>query len=676
MGSSSSVPRWLPAAGLLFAIALAYGNSLRVPFLFDDVGAVVNNPTIRDLGSRAVWNPPDDGSTTTGRPIVNLSFAFNYALGRESVRGYHVVNVAIHALAALALMGLVRRTLGAPVLRGRFGPRAPAAGFFVALVWALHPLQTESVVSIAQRTESLCGLFYLLTLYAFARGTICHPMDDKPAGPVVRRWLGAAVAACLIGMGTKEVMVTAPLLVLLYDRTFVAGTFSAAVRSRGKFYGALAATWLVLAWLVIKSGGARGASAGFGLGVTGWTYLLKQAEALVQYLWLSLWPHPLVFDYGTDVVASIGAVAGQGIGVLALLVATIWALTRRPALGFLGAWFFLILAPSSSVVPLVTQTMAEHRMYLPLAATVAFVSVAAYRVCGSRAPWLMMAVALLLGATTITRNRDYRDAVTLWADAVAKRPQNARAHNNLALAWQQQGDLARAHAHFARAVELDAGYVTARYNWGVALLEQRRYPEAITQLHAAVARAPDHVDARINLGNALVRAERAREALPHFEHALRLQPGADVHFNLGVALADLGEDDAAVRHLQSALQFDARLPEGHYQLARLAERAGRTAEAESHYNATVQLAPRHAAAHGKLGLLLARAERLAPAAEHFRAVIALQPDDADAHANLGNVLLLQGQAREAIALYEAVLRLRPNDSRTRENLQIARDALR
>lgn len=670
------MPRWLPAASLVLAIALAYGNSLHAPFLFDDVGAVVNNPTIRELGSRAVWSPPADGSTTTGRPIVNLSFAFNYAFGGESVRGYHAVNVAIHALAALTLMGIVRQTLAAPILRARFGSSATAPGFFVALSWALHPLQTESVVTIAQRTESLCGLFYLLTVYAFAHGTVYHPLDDKPSGRVSRRWLAASVAACLVGMGTKEVMVTAPLIVLLYDRTFVAGTFSAAWRQRRAFYVVIASTWLWLAWLVMQGKGARGASAGFGLGVTGWTYLLKQTEALIQYLWLALWPHPLVLDYGTDVVSSIAAVAWQGIGVFALLAATIWALRRRPTLGFLGAWFFLILAPSSSVVPLVTQTMAEHRMYLPLASVIVGVGVAVYQFCGSRAPWLMMSVALVLGGITIARNRDYRDSIAIWADTVAKRPQNARAHNNLALALQQQGHLARAHAHFARAVALDAGYVTARYNWGVALLEQRRYQEAIVQLEAAVTRAPDHVDARINLGNALVRAERAREALPHFEQALRLQPGPDVHFNLGVAFADLGESDAADRHFRSALRFDARLPEAHYQLARLAERAGRTAEAESHYTATLQLAPRHAAAHGKLGLLLARIERLTPAAEHFRAVISLEPDNADAHANLGNVLLLQGQVREAIALYETVLHLRPDDSRTRENLQIARDALR
>ncbi len=673
MGSSPLLPRWLPAACLALAVALVYANSLHAPFLFDDTGAVLNNPTIRELGSLAVLNPPTDGSTTTGRPMVNLSFALNYAFGRESVVGYRAVNIAIHALAALALMGILRRTLSLAPLAARLSESANLLSFSIALIWALHPLQTESVVCIAQRTELLCGLFYLFTVYAFIRA-ITRP--EGGARCPQRAWFVVCVGTCLLGMGTKEVMVTAPLLVLLYDRTFVAGTFAAAWRQRRKFYVALAGTWLVLAWLVMRSGGARGASAGFGLGVTWWTYLLKQAEALVQYLFLSLWPHPLVLDYGTDVVPSLGRVWWQGTAVLALLATTIWALRRRSALGFLGACFFLILAPSSSVVPLVTQTMAEHRMYLPLSAVIIGVALVAHQRIGVRVTWLMAVVACVFGGVTFGRNRDYRDAVTIWTDTVAKRPQNPRAHNNLALALQQQGHAARAHTHFARAVELDASYVSARYNWGVALLDQRRFSDAIVQLEAAVRNAPDHADARINLGNALVRAQRAREALPHFEQALRLQSGADVHFNLGVTLADLGEITAAEAHLRAALQGNARLPEAHYQLARLAERTGRLAEAESHYNATLQLAPRHAAAHGKLGLLLARAERFAPAEGHFRAVIELQPDDADARANLGNVLLLQGRAREAIALYEAALRLRPDDARTRENLQLAREALR
>jgi tetratricopeptide (TPR) repeat protein len=693
--------RWLAAAALAIVVALVYGNSLRAPFLFDDIGAVVNNPTLRELTSFAVLNPPRDGSTTTGRPIVNLSFALNYALSVENVWSYHLFNIALHALAAITLMGIVRRTLlreRARPVRSPLAPRgspparqaaaasaarrtgdAPAMtqastiAFFAALVFALHPLQTESVVCIAQRTEVLCGVFYLLTLYGFIRG--CERREGK-TGSAHRRWFGVSVAACLLGMGTKEVMVTAPLLVLLYDRTFVSGTFGGALRSRGAFHGALACTWIPLALLVAQGGGSRGASAGFGLGVTWWTYLLKQADAAVLYLRLSFWPHPLVLDYGTGVAHSFADVWWQGTIVLALLATTVWALVRRPIAGFFGSAFFLILAPSSSIIPLVTQSVAEHRMYLPLASLVTALVAGASLRFGRHATWPLAAVGLVLAVATVARIDDYRTVVSIWSDTIAKVPDNARAHNNLAWALQHEGKPAQANAHFARAVELQPDYVSAWYNRAVALLEQGRAVDAVERLAAAVRLAPLHADAHVNLGNALTQAQRTAEALPHYEATLRIKPAADVHYNLGLALDSLRRTGEAEDHFRAALRLKPQLHEAHFQLGRIAERAGRMAEAESHYSEVLRLAPEHAAAHARLGLLLARTERLEPAAEHFRAAIRLQPGDADAHANLGNVLLLQSRPREALASYEEALRLRPNDPRTRENIELARQAMR
>jgi len=693
---------------LVAATALCYWNSLPAPFLFDDDGAVVKNPTIRHLASLDVLNPPANGSTTTNRPVVNLSFAINYALSGERVWSYHALNVAIHALAALALLGIVRRTLMGPVLSvgaqavgaqaccalgdGRSKPaplqsEAMAVGrglpptgqvssgvkpdlpaLLIALLWALHPLQTESVVCIAQRTELLCGLFYLLTLYGFIRGA--------EGGVRSWRWFAFSVVSCLVGMGAKEVMVAAPLVVLLYDRTFVAGGFSAAWRQRRTYYLALAGTWLLLAWIMVRAGGARGVGAGLGLGVSSWSYLLRQSEAIVLYLKLSFWPHPLVLDYGTAVVHSLAAVWWQGIVVLALLGLTIWALIRKPVAGFLGAWFFIILAPSSSVVPILTQTMAEHRMYLPLAGVVCLVAATLYRWFGLRVTWPIGVVIVVFGCVTVVRNHDYRDVVTFWADTVARYPQNARAHNNLAWALVPQGRTAEANAQYARAVELQPDYVTGHYNWGVALLDQGRVAEAITQLETAVRLAPDHADAHVNLGNALLRAQRTAEAVPHYESALRLQPAADIHYDLGLAFLELGRTDEAIAHLQIAVQLNPALAEAHYQLARVAEQTGRLIDAERGYDQVLKLAPGHAGTHARLGQLLARSGQLPAAVEHLRTAVRLAPADADAHAFLGIALLLQGQPREAIASFEESLRLRPGDARTRENLQLAREALR
>ncbi len=619
---------WLPAALLVAAVAVVYANSLDAPFLFDDAGAVVENPTIRRFASTAVFFPPADGSTTTGRPLVNLSFALDHALHGLSPRGFRLTNLALHAASACLLFAVLRRTLAAApgVLPGGAGtPSRPGfteqrhtalVAFAAAALWALHPLQTESVVCIAQRTELLCGFLYLAMLWAFARA-VEPPAASAPAS---RRWLAVSGAACLAGMAAKEVMVTAPLLVLLYDRTFVAGTFAAAWRARRAYYLALASTWLVLAALVASGGGARGVAAGLGLGVSSWSYLLTQCEALVLYLRLAVWPHPLVLDYGTGVVTSAAAVWWQGPVVLALLAATVWALVRRPRWGFAGAWWFLILAPSSSFVPLVTQTIAEHRLYLPLAAVVVPAVVAVARL---RPPFALVgvaAIALVFAALTHRRNCDYRDPIAIWSANIAAHPQGARAHHNLALVLAERGRSAEAHAAFARAVALDPGYVAAHASWAVALLAERRFDEAIAR----------------------------------FQHALTLAP----------------------REGATAAKLRPALAETYVELGRLAERERGGATAETHYRAALALLPTCAPAHARLGLLCAKTDRLADAARHLAEAVRLAPDDVESRVNLGNVLLLQDRPREALAQYESALRARPDDPRLRENIRLARDALR
>ena len=300
---------WLPATVIVLTVWAAYANSFSAPFVFDDLKSVVQNPTIRHLWPPSeVLSPPNDATGAGGRPVLNLSLALNYAVGGLDVRGYHVMNTLIHALAALTLFGIVWRTLRRPVLVDRFGSAAGPLALGVALLWALHPLQTESVTCIVQRSESLMGLFYLLTLYGFIRAV---------ETPAPRRWEIFTGVVCLLGMATKEVMVSAPLLVLLYDRTFVAGTFRAAWRQRGSLYLGLAGTWLLLFWLVAHSS-QRGGVAGFGLGLSGWHYALTQCRAIILYLSLAFWPSPLVIDYGTGFVRQLNEVWPQALLLLAL----------------------------------------------------------------------------------------------------------------------------------------------------------------------------------------------------------------------------------------------------------------------------------------------------------------------------------------------------------------------
>ena len=221
--------RWR-AALIVVAVFLAYWNSFSSPFVFDDAASVVDNRQIREWWHVGGLLTSERELPVAGRPLVNASFAFNYALGGLDVRGYHAWNVAVHIACALLLFALVRRTLEQPALRDRFGSRAPDLAFAVALLWALHPLNTEAVDYVTQRTESMMALFYLATLVASSRAA---------AEPSQRRWPIAAVVLCAAGMACKESMVTAPVMVAFYDRTFVFGSFKEAFAKRWRLYAGL-----------------------------------------------------------------------------------------------------------------------------------------------------------------------------------------------------------------------------------------------------------------------------------------------------------------------------------------------------------------------------------------------------------------------------------------------------
>jgi tetratricopeptide (TPR) repeat protein len=637
-------PRAVRAAGLLLGVAVAavYANSLGTPFVFDDALSIADNPTIRQLGRiGTVLSPPRAGSVCA-RPLVNLSLALNYAVSGLNPWSYHALNLVVHAGAALLLFGLVRRTLA-----GRWGTFAAWAA---ALLWALHPLQTESVTFVIQRTESLMGFFYLLTLYAFVRAV----RESS------RAWALGCVLACLAGMATKEVMVSAPLLVLLYDRTFLAGSFRAAWARRRPVYLCLAATWGLLAYCLVASGGDRAGAAGFHAGVSWQAYLLTQCEAIVHYLHLAFWPHPLVVDYGERLAGGWGEAALPACLLLVLAGGTLAALRFRPAWGFLGVWFFAILAPSSSVVPLPTQTVAEHRMYLPLAA-IAVGLVGLLRRGGGRAG-LIAATGLAVagGALTVARNHDYRTEVALWTDTVARVPDNPRAHYNLGVALDQAGQIPEAVRQYREAIRLKPTYVEAHNNLGNVLQRTGHPPEAVAEIGEAVRLGPPDPRALYNLGNALFAAGRPEAAIAAFGAALALKPDyAEAHCNLGVALTALGRTGDALAEYRAAAAADPRYAVAQFDWGNALAQAGRIPEAIPHYEATLRLDPRQPGAEANLANALLATGQLPAALGHYEAALALQPGNARVRYNLGNALRQAGRNREAADQYAAALRLQP-----------------
>jgi len=687
----------LAGGALVLAVAAAYSNSWSGPFVYDDKDSIARNLSLRHLWPLIrVLVPPGGSLTVSGRPVLNLSFALNYAAGGADVHGYHVVNILIHALAALALFGLVRRTLLLPRFRARWGAVALPFAFTAAALWALHPLQTEAVTYLSQRAESLMGLFYLLTLYGFVRSL------DAPAP---RRWQAAAIGACLLGMATKENMVSAPVLVLLFDRAFVAGSLAEAWRRRRGLYAALAATWVLLAALLASTGGNRGGSVGLGVAISWWDYELTQFPALVQYLRLSFWPAPLVFEYGPIRYHNLWEVLPQAVFVVLLLAGIGVALWRNTVLGWLGAAFLAILAPTS-LMPGITQRIVEHRMYLSLAALLV---PAAAGICargGRRTLAALWAVAAGLGWLTHRRNADYRNEIALWGDTAVKAPDNAGAHASLAAALAEADRMDEAIREDQIALVLGPGYVATRNNYATALIAKGRVVDAIRQLQMSLEQEPDNAQAHLNLGTALDILKRTPEAIRHYEAALRKDPDfAAAHNNLGDALSRTGRTAEGLAHLREALRLEPGLVSAHFNLAAALARAGRLPEAQAEFAAGLRLHPDNGEAHANwAGVLLATghpaeaaaayaealrlqpgsapdhynegnalvaAGRLEDAVPEFEAALRLQPDYADAEDNLGNALTLLRREAEALPHYEAALRLRPAHAPTHNNLGLA-----
>jgi protein O-mannosyl-transferase len=647
MGQSSEIipflqtraAAWLAVCLIALATAAAYANSLGGPFIFDDFASIPENPTIRDLGRIVqVLSPPPHGETVSGRPLLNLSFALDYALDGTNVRVYHATNLAIHVMAALLLFGVLRRTFLLPKLRERWGQIATLTAFAVALFWAVHPLQTESVTYIVQRAESLAGLFYLLTLYCVIRGA---GIAMDPRHPIQTDfWCIMAILACLLGMATKEVVASAPLIVLLYDRAFLSDSFAQVVRKRWGLYASLAATWGLLAYGVFSSGWVfRGAELG---AVDPWSYARTQPEVILYYLRLSLWPSELCLDYGWPMAAAWHEIVPGALILVALLAATLWCLSRGNAWGVLGAWFFLILAPSSSVVPLPAM-INEHRMYLPLAAIITAIVMGAIIACKTLASrgrvfstaagilggGLLAAIAAALAIATIQRNEDYRSNLSIWLATARAAPRNDAAYNNI----------------------------------GVALTVQGRFDEAVENYDQALNINPRNVKARNNLANALLQSDRIDEAIPHLEQVLAIEPDfAEAHYHLANALAEKGRSDEAIEHYQIALDLKLLDPDLYHNLGSTLARQNRFAEAVGAYQKALEVNPDSAEAHNNLGLIYYQLGRGQEALAHWRAALRLQPDNMIALTRTAWCLATHEDAslrdgKEAVELAQRAVRL-------------------
>ena len=653
------------AVALAAATALAYWNSLAGALVYDDHNAIIDNPNVRSLWPvwRAAWSPRD--TAVAGRPVVCFTLALNYAVSGLDVWSYHLLNLSIHILAGLTLFGVVRRTLELAALRKHFGRDARLLAAAVTLVWLVHPLQTESVTYISTRTESLMGLFLLLMLYC----TIRAATSARPTA-----WQAAALGACVLGMGSKEVMVGAPVLVLLYDRAFLAGSFRGALRQRTGLYLGLAATWMVLAVLVGLAPRSKSVNFGFGP-ITPVDYAFTQFGAIMHYLRLALWPQPLVLSYdGWPIAHRPGEVWPQLLVIGVLLAGTLWALWRRPQLGFLGGWFFVILAPSSSVVPITTEIVAERRMYLPLIAIVAVVVLGAWmllmrlrpmtaagqRVARGGALLLLVLVVLAASVATMRRNEDYRSERAIWTANLAAWPRGVGANTELARLLYEDGRYQEGIDLLLPIARTQRGGASLRHTLGVGYWHRGELAPASVWLAEAVRMYPDNFAARADYGAVLAQMGQSAEAATQLERAVQLEPNAArPHARLGSLYRSQERLTEAIAHLQAAVQIDPADATARSELGLTFAAQGRLLEAQEQLAESVRLHPSLVDARINLAQVQLQVGEVEQAAEHVKAALHLDPNRAETQYGLGMLRGAQGRTAESIAAYRRALAARP-----------------
>jgi Flp pilus assembly protein TadD len=557
--------RWIIVAVIAAAI-LAYLPAFSAPFVMDDVVIVGATKAAQTAGSSLLSFTPPPGSPISGRPVVALSLAANRAInsilrvderrdpdGVNKAVSYRLFNLFFHLCTAALLFGVLRRAIREETIPADWRPLADSIAGMVCTLWVLHPIQSEVINYVVQRTEGLASLFYLLTMYCSLRAW------DSEKNSARIGWYVAAVLAAVLGVGSKEIAISVPLAVILYDRAFRFNSWSEirnAPNGRSRFYVALTAATLTAFALI--SAGSRGGTVGFNLGMPWYGYFYTQCWAIAHYLMLVLWPNGFNIDYGTGLITGLRGVPG------ALLLAAFGAVVirawrRLPQLGwlaFLGAWFFMLLAPSSSVLPIPTEIAAERRIYLALASVLVLMVVGVewsrrqyVKAMTTRQLWMGFgALATVLTLTTANRSHTYSTSELLWRDAVAQAPENPRAWDNLGMALFREGPshYEESSVAFRAAMQRDSSCHFGCAHLAVVEAAQGRYAEALALLQHTLTDDPSNAPVERTMALVLMKMGKFDEAIPHLRNVATQFPTEQHLVLLGVA-------DLSVRRQQDAI---------------------------------------------------------------------------------------------------------------------------
>ncbi len=654
---------------LALAIWAVFGQTRHCEFVnYDDDVYVYNNPRIASglTWPGVVWAFSHANGPGEWLPLTAISRMWDCELYGLRPAGHHLTNVLLHAATAIFLFLVLR------YLTGLFWPSA-----FVAAVFAIHPLRVESVAWVTERKDVLSGLFFMLTVFCYAKAVMGGGREaartDKTAPTLSRSlfyWLALVFFA--LGLLSKSMLVTLPFVLLLLDYwplTRLSSCVPGSPRSRFHAWRGLFLEKIPFLLLSAAAGVVTVLAQKDAIGsVQAFDFTSRIENALVSYvayLWQMFCPTRLaVFYPHPQNHLSLWMVGLSGL-VLFLISAGILAGRRRHPYLLVGwLWYLGMLVPVIGLVQAGDQARADRYTYLPQIGLYLLAAWGAMDLCST---WHHRRVALGLGAGAILagllagaifQTSYWKDSVTLWTHTLDCTSGNYLAHNNLGLALAGEGKLAEAIEHYDQALQFMPDYAKAQNNLGVALAGEGKLVEAVEHYEQALQLQPDYAEAHNNLGIALASEGRLAEAIEHYQRALQLMPDyAKAHNNLGVALASEGRLAGAREQYERALQLKPDWAEAHYNLGNSLAGEGRLAEAVEHYERALQLQPDYAEAHNNLGMALASEGKLAEAIEHYKRVLQLKPDAAEPYYNLGNALTRLGKPAEAIPCFQQALTL-------------------
>ncbi|MFC1606602.1 tetratricopeptide repeat protein [Candidatus Latescibacterota bacterium] len=661
--------RWFYPLVIITLGIIAYANSFTCSFHLDDFLHIINNNAIKNISNiGAIFG------FAISRAMGFATFAVNYHVHGLNVVGYHIVNVLIHLLSALTVRYFVELLFRTPVLRNHYlASYKKSIALWSALIFLVHPVQTQAVTYIVQRYASLASLFYLVSVSLYIRGRLARNAQRTVF------FISAALAG-LLGMLTKEIVITLPLALVVIELYFFRSEGKQSDRDKNpkkiQLLYLLPLVVIIPVVLLLSPNisdvfSPKTSIVQPGVSITSTTYLLTQFRVLLTYIRLLFIPVNQNLDYVFPIATSPSLPVIAGLAVFSVLLAMAWKLFRsQPLISFGIVWFLLTLSVESSIIPL-EDVINEHRLYLPMAGfCMVFVSTI-YLILREKTAAAIFFTTIVLTGTGLTlhRNTVWKNEVTLWSDVLAKAPGNPRAQYALGSHYSRKGNIALAKERYAKALALNPNYTDVYLNLGSSLYQEGDFDGANTLFDKALALNPNYAEAYFNLGNVAYSTGDTETARRYFGRALELKPNyAEAIFNLGNVVLLENNFEQARQYYEHALFINPRYPEVYNNIGSTYLREENYGEARNNFQKAIKLRQDYVEAYFGLGSVSYREQNYEDARVWFGKALAIRPGYAEAQYGMGNTYYREGKLEDARHHYQETLDLAPDYLEAHYNL--------